>query len=321
MNLNKYIKFFEELNTNKSPLGIAPHKPILLLAVIDGYEKNLIKSEKIYITPELVANFRDNWDLLVKTEHVPTFALPFFHLKNEKGEFWNLIPNAGYEKSLSVTKTISSFKLLNSIIEYAKIDKELYLLLSDKDSRNELRNSLLTAYFPETRHRYSDKSNSESNYLKSIEDKLIRDTSATYKIKDEELDEEGVFVRGSAFKKVIPRVYNYTCCVSGLRVDAFIDIQMIDACHIVPFSISGNDTINNGISLCPNLHRAFDRGLIAFDDDFKVLISSCFSESQQTTYSLKQFSGKKMILPEDELFYPSLKSLKWHRENKFIQNS
>ncbi|WP_201288840.1 HNH endonuclease signature motif containing protein [Polaribacter septentrionalilitoris] len=40
---------------------------------------------------------------------------------------------------------------------------------------------------------------------------------------------------------------------------------MIDACHIVPFSISNDDTIPIGISLSPNLYRAFDRGLITIN--------------------------------------------------------
>lgn len=316
--MKKYINYFKILKTNKGKLGIAPHKPLLLLSIIDGIEQGFIKSEKVYITPELVTIFKDNWSLLVLTEHIATFALPFFHLKNEKGEFWKLVANFGYEKALSVTKTISSFKMLNSMIKYAQIDKELFVLLSDKENRYELRNILLVTYFPETRNKYSKKKTTESDYFKMIEDKIIRDTSVTYQIEKEGLDEEGVFVRGTAFKKVIPRVYNYTCCISGLRVDALIDIQMIDACHIVPFSISHNDTVSNGISLCPNLHRAFDRGLIGFDDDFRVLISSCFAESLKSTYSLKQFTGKKILLPENKLFYPSVESLQWHRENKFI---
>ncbi len=318
MSLKTYIEFFENLKINKGKLGVAPHKPILLLSICNGVEQKQIKSERIYITPELVANFKDNWNLLVITKHNSRFTYPFFHLKNENGKFWNLIPNTGHEKTLSEIEDSPSLKTINLVVEYAEIDKELFLLLSNKESRNELRNILLEVYFPETRNKYSKKKDTESSYFKFIEDKIIRDTSATYQIEKEKLDEEGVFVRGTVFKKVIPRVYNYTCCVSGLRIDALIDIQMIDACHIVPFSVSHNDTVNNGISLCPNLHRAFDRGLIGFDDDFRVLVSECFSESLNSSYSLKQFVGKQILLPESELFYPSIESIKWHRENKFI---
>jgi putative restriction endonuclease len=40
---------------------------------------------------------------------------------------------------------------------------------------------------------------------------------------------------------------------------------MVDACHIVPFYKTYNNHPTNGIALCPNLHRAFDKGAIAVD--------------------------------------------------------
>ena len=175
--MKKYIDFLENLKVNKGKLGVAPHKPILLLSVFDGIEQNKIKSEKIYITPELVANFKDNWDLLVTTKHNSRFAYPFFHLKNEKSNFWRLIPNIGYEKILLKIDNSPSLKTLDTVVEYAEIDKELFLLFSKKESRNELRNILLATCFSETRNKYSNKKITEDNYLKFIEDNIISDTS------------------------------------------------------------------------------------------------------------------------------------------------
>ncbi len=57
------------------------------------------------------------------------------------------------------------------------------------------------------------------------------------------------------------------------------------------------------------LHGAFDRGLISFDDEFKILASDNFAENPGSNYSIKQFQGKKMRLPENELFHPSRESL------------
>jgi putative restriction endonuclease len=65
-------------------------------------------------------------------------------------------------------------------------------------------------------------------------------------------------------------------------VDATINVTMVDACHIVPFSISYDDTITNGLALCPNLHRAFDRGLIAISDDYRVVVSEGKSKAQNS---------------------------------------
>ena len=87
---------------------------------------------------------------------------------------------------------------------------------------------------------------------------------------------------------------------------------MIDACHIIPFSESHDDTITNGISLCPNLHRAFDRHLITLDDDYRVVMKP-FAEDE-SIYSIKQFEGKQILMPENVKHYPKQENLEIHRE-------
>jgi len=67
-------------------------------------------------------------------------------------------------------------------------------------------------------------------------------------------DDEEVFLRGSLFKREIPRIYGNRCCISGLKIDNTYNISMIDACHIVPFSKSYDDTVSNVIALCPNFN-------------------------------------------------------------------
>jgi len=65
-----------------------------------------------------------------------------------------------------------------------------------------------------------------------------------------------------------------------MRLISNFGFSMIDACHIIPFKVSGDDRVTNGIALCPNLHRAFDRGLISVGDDFKILVSTHFAEDK-----------------------------------------
>ena len=98
-----------------------------------------------------------------------------------------------------------------------------------------------------------------------------------------------------------------------MKIDAITNATMIDACHIVTFSESYNDTITNGIALCPNLHRAFDRGLITIDTNYKVMISKVFNENK-SKMALKQFEGKEISLPSYEKYYPLMDNFVWHRE-------
>jgi len=146
---------------------------------------------------------------------------------------------------------------------------------------------------------------------------MLRETAAEYRRHVETIDEEEVFIRGGVFKKLVPQIYNYSCCISGMRITATKEIQMIDACHIVPFSDSHDDTITNGIPLCPNLHRAFDRGLISINSDYRVTVSSAFEE-QSNDYSIKQYEGRSILLPHQKDSYPSIENLSWHFQNRFI---
>ena len=131
------------------------------------------------------------------------------------------------------------------------------------------------------------------------------------KIDSEEFQEE-IYIRSNIFKKEVPKIYNYTCCISGLRIDVIDNISVIDACHIIPFSVGYNDSITNGIALCPNLHRAFDRGLITINERFQVIVNNNFSEPTNSPYSIKQFDKQFINLPNDTNFHPSIESLKHH---------
>ncbi len=133
---------------------------------------------------------------------------------------------------------------------------------------------------------------------------------------DEDEFEEEIFIRCGLFKKTIPKIYNYSCCISGMKIESSQNAQMVDACHIIPFNISHDDTIPNGISLSPNLHRAFDRGLITINNNYIVRLSPTVRDNA-SVYSISQLDGTQIMLPEKEKWYPSSESIKWHNAEIF----
>jgi putative restriction endonuclease len=306
-----YLYKFERLRRDRKNGG-APHKPILLLSIIDLFEQGLFQNQEIEIIPELVARFRTNWSGLVQSNHHPIFAMPFYHMNSEP--FWILMPNAGCEKWINSKSSMRSLRNLKIAVNYARLDNELALLLLKKESRNILRQALLNKYFPNSKNYPSSDLNNTSDSMVVYED------SEVYKRKlleiksnlDNESFEEEVFVRSGIFKREILKVYDNTCAISGHSVDTVLQATMVDACHIVPFSKGYDDTIVNGISLTPSIHRAFDRGLISISDDYKVLMSNKFIENN-SPYRLSQFEGKTIHLPTDKTNYPSAQNLKNHR--------
>jgi putative restriction endonuclease len=327
MNFNndteKYIYHLGRLNRafNKG-LGFAPHKPVLLLSLFELIQKGDINSNRIFITPELVISFKDNWKKLVVTGHTENFALPFFHLRSEP--FWHLKSKTQLQDFLTTSKSIKSFKSLTENILYAEIDLSFFQLLQQPNDNAFFTNYLLEKYFPESKQQYY--SVTPSLYVE-IEQQILNESPEVYVLQIKELEskleetnfQEELFVRGGIFKKKVPEIYDYTCCISGLKIETTADrsIQMIDACHIVPFSFSKDDTIPNGISLCPNLHRAFDRGLITINKDFIVRVSPILKENE-STYSIRQFDGKPIQLPQYEMWFPSIEALKWHNGEVFV---
>ena len=315
--LQKYLSGFRKLRIDRAH-GIAPHKPVLLLSVLQAFQSNLITNNRIYITPELVALFKANWSLLVTSNHDCRFALPFYHLTSDK--FWNIIPKSGFENILQLKASMRSFANLNAAVDCAIIEDDLLALMKDQKSNGILQQFLLDEYFPNTKVNFSNSTSGQQNLFDDIENKILNEPSEEYRQEIKKLmlqqNEEEIFLRGSIFKREIPKIYNNTCCISGMRIDATISISMVDACHIVPFSVSYDDTITNGIALCPNLHRAFDRGLIAIDEDYKVVVSKSFKE-EENNYSIRAFESKTINLPTTENYFPTTNNFLWHLKNIF----
>ncbi|UXP34073.1 HNH endonuclease [Reichenbachiella agarivorans] len=316
--LSKYLIKFKKLRVDRSH-GIAPHKPILLISIIQSYQGGQITDNRIYITPELVALFKSNWSELVITNHDCRMSYPFFYMKSEG--FWRLVPRSGFSDLKKMGSLVKSFSSLNSAVEYAEIEPDLYALLIDHQSSQILLHFLLDEYFPDTKGKISGGTSGADQLLTDAKDNIVNEPpgeyrTATRRLIDQKADEE-IFLRGSLFKREIPRIYGNRCWISGMKIDTAYNISMIDACHIVPFSESYDDTVSNGIALCPNLHRAFDKGLISINPDYVVCVSDGFIE--EDSYSIRQYSGHKIVLPNQASYWPSRENLEWHGVNVFKQ--
>jgi putative restriction endonuclease len=76
--ISTYINYFNKLRRANNKQLKAPHKPVLLLSVLQFVREGAITTNRIFITPELVIAFKSNWKVLVDTPHSCNFSLPFF---------------------------------------------------------------------------------------------------------------------------------------------------------------------------------------------------------------------------------------------------
>ena len=132
--VEKYVQKFRNLRIDRAH-GVAPNKPVLLLAILELIEQGQIRENIIPPSPSLFEIFMKYWSIV--TDRRPNLALPFFHLKSEG--FWHHHPNAGYETALRVTTQIKTFSRLREIIAHASLDGELFALLTIPHDREVLR--------------------------------------------------------------------------------------------------------------------------------------------------------------------------------------
>lgn len=318
--MNSILQYTLSLNCAPTKYGKAPHKPVLLLAVIESFENGEITQNWIPVTDILFQRFHDIWRLLVKTDNVPNFSLPFFHLKNEKGNFWELITLPGKEIPTTKSKSIKSFRALTETVLAAKLSEELFLAFMNPVEREVIKNAILEKYFD---IKNPQQVKQQVRYSEIVKTEILYDPEANYsrKIKRQiaevpvEVREEFIVLRSTIFRKAILEIYNNQCSVSGLKVEDANRNSLVDACHIMPFAETYNDSIKNGLALSPTFHRAFDRGIISISDNYKVLVHPKLKDFKPDS-GIRQYENQPIYLPTDEKFYPSLFCLQEHR-NRF----
>lgn len=141
------------------------------------------------------------------------------------------------------------------------------------------------------------KSNQESHALKEVEESDV--LSETEK---EELRKSRV--GQGTYRRRVLNVWDHKCAVKRTSI-------LLVASHIKPWASSNNDerlSAHNGLALSPVYDKAFDSGLISFQDNGDILMSPVKSAE------LKQLG----ILPSDHLVKPlsdeSKEFLSWHRK-------
>ena len=307
--LEKYVQKIKCLRVDRAH-GVAPHKPLLLLAVIELIERGQIQENKISLSPDLAETFMRYWSKV--TDRRPNIALPFFHLKSDR--FWHLHPNAGYEKVLDVANRMTTISRLREVIAHVNLDDDLFVLLTDARRREIIRQTLIYVYLIEFKQEIEGLI-AEGKQITEYEQALINEVEQPF------LSQKPIAsipaessIRSTGFRQAIMGLYDYTCAVCRLRIVTMDGESATDAAHIIPFRISKNDDVRNGISLCKLHHWSFDKGLISLGETYQVLVSPLMSNRRPTEWMLTELQDKSILLPERNQLYPAQDALAWHRE-------
>lgn len=160
-NLKDYIEAFSHLHTAKVKRRKAPHKAVLLLAIIDLVESKVIRYPRIELTDGLVRKFNSVWKRYLGESSIftPDITKPYFHMQYEP--FWNLVEkhdlgallvaedkpwSMGGQEKKSLPPGGYSVKSMRNAFECAEIDKRLFEIMQNADARAMLRVILINEY-------------------------------------------------------------------------------------------------------------------------------------------------------------------------------
>lgn len=119
----------------------------------------------------------------------------------------------------------------------------------------------------------------------------------------------------SFFRVAVLASYEYRCALSDIAIP-----ELLNASHIIPWSqnVARRADPRNGIVLNALYDRAFDRGLITFDAQFRVVISRRLHVEDAPALhrsALLELEGKPLRMPYR--FAPDEPAMAWHRERVF----
>jgi len=271
--LEKYLKAFSNLRTDKNRNRYpaitkhrAPHKPFLLLSIMDLIAQGQISKNFIEPSYDLVETWNTYYSRIMPPGSATSMAYPFFHLRNEG--FWHRIPNPGYEDKLDTP--VYSMRKVREFYTGVKVDDELFQYLCDLETRERLRLVLIQTYFaPEVQPALLEQG--RVNYeAYEYGKKLLADPEAEYS--REETEKSGK-ARDQGFRKVIVNLYSHRCALCGIRMLTPEGHTVVEAAHIKPWSESHDDMPTNGLALCRLCHWSFDEGLMSVGKRYEVLVS------------------------------------------------
>lgn len=120
----------------------------------------------------------------------------------------------------------------------------------------------------------------------------------------------------SIFRVMLLELYGSKCCLTGIDIP-----EVLRASHIIPWAERANTRLNpeNGLCLSATYDAAFDKHLISFDEDYRLVLSPVLKEAYTSEAFKKHFlnfEGKSIELPT--MYAPSQEFLESHRKKLIV---
>ena len=285
-NLEDYLRMFANLKVQGSR---KPHKPCLLLAVIDLVESGAITDGLVQLNPAFRETFSDYFAIVKGPDDKDRPDNPFRYL--DSTPFWTL-QGEGYTK--------------------AEIDSELFGYMQSSSDRKTMRERLIRKWFPDHQPALSKKitfHRKSNSYERGLRE-AVAGVPAVHEARRRPL----LKARDRAFRRLVLETYDYRCAASGWRLIVPESRILVQAAHLIPHSESQDDDPRNGIALTPDFHWALDQDVIAPGPDMKWHVAEVVDERIADHKPLLDLRGREVIFLGKQSMRPRKDALEYRLE-------
>jgi putative restriction endonuclease len=221
-NIEQAIERLYDLNVGTIGSGPArherPHKPVLMLAVLDLIANGQVTPQHIPWSRDLRSRFTDYFDQVHQLNDDNTPENPFFYLRRDG--FWQpLLVSDGAELPLERTPTVADATAARVFARFVDGFDEC---VREPSQRMRLREALISRYFPKRRQQlevlFCEKAAGEAERKPEV---------------DEEDESEKSMGRNPAFRRKVLEVYD-SQCAACLRTSDQIARKGYDVCGWCP---------------------------------------------------------------------------------------
>lgn len=286
-----------------------PHKPVLMLAVLDLIAQGRATPDRIPWCQPLRDRFTAYFEIVRKANDQDTPENPFFFMRQEGWwKPWRQMPSG--VQPLQGTPLVGD---MAGGAVWASIHEPITPWLLTSAHRMQMREALVSRFFPAAR----------ASLLQLGLDHGLQEVFPGQPGGLQTEAEEGAEERpgrSAAFRRVVLGAYDHQCAACGLRIrmPQREDLTFVDAAHLIPFgdaSLGGNDHPTNGMALCKNHHWAMDRFLIAPTPE-GIWMTSALLDARRSRgeAELLHLQRQPVLLPHEKAFHPSAEALQWRIE-------
>lgn len=273
----------------------APHKPLLLLCLVEMADCGAKLIPVVEKSPELRLMFDCYWGIVQhRWGGKPGMDLPFHYLASQG--FWMPLRHDN-QLSEAVVTTVR-----------IRLDEGFFQCLSDAEFRKSAKFLLVKTWFPVLE---------QQGLLAALGISKTEARRQEFAWQAQAPLEE-LRGRDARFRIAVVTQYKFTCALSRYGLHTRSGGTIVEAAHIHSFAKSRNDNPENGLALTRNAHWMFDEGLWSVDEKMRIVVANeIFTEWGCEATWLKSLQGKELFFMEGVALRPDRKHLDWHRTNVF----